>query len=80
MDATPPIDDDNLARMWHELADVLGQMTRHPCGACAGSGMCTGCKGYGRILLRDMGSFKCSRCQGDGGCPACTGTGQAFPA
>ena len=69
------VNDDDWARTWQELADLLGQRARGVCGACAGSGMCTGCRGYGRILVCDMGSFNCPLCIGDGACTACAGTG-----
>jgi hypothetical protein len=80
VDARHPMDDDDWARIWQELADVIAQMTRPPCGACAGSSMCAGCRGYGRILVRDLGSFNCPLCSGDGACTGCDGTGRALHA
>ena len=83
MDAADPgedeqdkTEDDEWLQNWKHIAQILGQIARSGCGACAGTGMCSTCGGNGRILVRDQGSVACGACIGDGSCTACKGTGQ----
>ena len=55
-----------------------------PCGACAGSGFCSGCRGDGLVLAAFTVNL-CRVCKGDGilrrarprrWCPACDGSGR----
>jgi len=47
------------------------------CEACAGTGSCGPCDGFGEV--EDMSSadvFACEVCDGDGVCVECAGTGE----
>ena len=65
------------ADLWRQLEEHLARYQSR-CSACAGDGMCADCRGYGRFIVRGLGSFACAACIGDGACTGCDGPGQAL--